>query len=522
MIAKGLAVLSAATTASAAITFSRTVEQIPSWASGTVSVEGSACKSTDKYGSNDCTLNWGSTYTIDADVTTTQALPTGTVALDLKIDGLIPFKASCKVCGENCTITVPVVKKTVSFYPGDCPIKAQTYKNNTPVTIPAAPSTLPKTSVKGTATLTDGSGATLAVLGVDASVDKSAAEAERLAMIDDINSKAETWTAGVNSRFAGAAVGVSKSLCGVKDGHADRLAEAVRAGRVVRVKASGRAIPSDFDSASNWPKCAKVINDIRDQSNCGCCWAFGSAEAASDRMCIATNASVEVPLSAEQLCFCSSYDGCGGGFPESAWDFIKSTGLVTGNQQKFTATGPNPDPFAGQGLCSAFSLPHCHHHGPQGSDPFPAEGASGCPSESSPSCPKKCDSDAKAPHNDFKSDKHSFSGSVATFDSADAIAESIMQSGPVTAAFTVYADFENYVSGVYKHTSGSQLGGHAVKIVGFGTTSAGVKYWKVANSWNPYWGEKGYFRIARGNNECGIEGQVVASAADAKWNVPTY
>ena len=35
-------------------------------------------------------------------------------------------------------------------------------------------------------------------------------------------------------------------------------------------------LPTDFDSATNWPHCAKIIGDIRDQSNCGCCWAFGA------------------------------------------------------------------------------------------------------------------------------------------------------------------------------------------------------------------------------------------------------
>merc|ERR1712176_1303389 len=39
----------------------------------------------------------------------------------------------------------------------------------------------------------------------------------------------------------------------------------------------------------------------------------------------------------------------------------------------------------------------------------------------------------------------------------------------------------------------------------------------IANSWNPYWGEKGYFRIKRGTNEGGIEDQAVASSPDAKW-----
>ena len=84
-----------------------------------------------------------------------------------------------------------------------------------------------------------------------------------------------------------------------------------------------------------------------------------------------------------------------------------------------------------------------------------------------------------------------------------------MQGGSVEVAFTVYSDFENYASGIYKHTGGSYLGGHAVKMVGWGTEN-GVDYWKIANSWNPYWGEKGFFRIVRGTNECGIEGTVSA------------
>ena len=43
-----------------------------------------------------------------------------------------------------------------------------------------------------------------------------------------------------------------------------------------------------------------------------------------------------------------------------------------------------------------------------------------------------------------------------------------MKDGPVEAAFTVYSDFENYKSGVYKSTSSKQLGGHAIRIVGWG------------------------------------------------------
>lgn len=70
------------------------------------------------------------------------------------------------------------------------------------------------------------------------------------------------------------------------------------------------------------------------------------------------------------------------------------------------------------------------------------------------------------------------------------------------------------------------LGGHAVKILGWVRNrrlrcsssheiplqgvDSGTAYWLVANSWNEDWGDQGYFKIKRGNNECGIEGQIVA------------
>jgi len=268
-------------------------------------------------------------------------------------------------------------------------------------------------------------------------------------------------------------------------------------------------IPESFDSETNWPACAKVIGDIRDQSMCGCCWAFAASSAASDRLCIATNASMMVPLSAQDVCFCASDDGCNGGDIESPWDYIKNSGAVTGGQ--YQGSGP-----FGEGLCADFSMPHCHHHGPQGDDPYPAEGKPGCPQQTSPSCPNTCDASAKAPHNNFAADKFNFDGEVISASGEQNIAEAILKGGPVETAFTVYADFANYVSGVYHHVSGSQMGGHAVRIVGWGVDK-GEKYWKIANSWNPHWGEKGYFRIRRGTNECGVEDQVTASSPNAKW-----
>jgi len=87
--------------------------------------------------------------------------------------------------------------------------------------------------------------------------------------------------------------------------------------------------------------------------------------------------------------------------------------------------------------------------------------------------------------------------------------QEIYQNGPVEAAFDVYEDFLTYKSGVYQHVTGSYLGGHAVKIMGWGIEQ-GLKYWLVANSWNANWGDKGFFKILRGVDECGIEDSISA------------
>merc|ERR1719478_1776198 len=224
------------------------------------------------------------------------------------------------------------------------------------------------------------------------------------------------WKAGKNTHFDGKRLSDVKSLCGVKS---DSLAEVLALPKAESTIAD-ESVPDSFDSATNWPMCAKVIGDIRDQSNCGCCWAFGGASAASDRLCITTKGKVQAPLSANEICFCASDDGCDGGFVAAPWNHIKKHGTVTGQQQKLTIKTTDPDPFANGGFCSKFPLPHCHHHGPVGNDPFPAEGAKGCPSEKSPKCPSKCDDDAKAPHNTFGK-KIKYTGHGANFANVAAI-----------------------------------------------------------------------------------------------------
>lgn len=108
------------------------------------------------------------------------------------------------------------------------------------------------------------------------------------------------------------------------------------------------------------------------------------------------------------------------------------------------------------------------------------------------------------------------------------IQEEIMKNGPVEATYWVFSDFvkkticllitftllfqKSYINGVYSRTTGSTfLGGHAVKIIGWGVDEeTRIPYWLVVNSWGTSWGSSGLFKIRRGTNECGIENEIVA------------
>lgn len=86
-------------------------------------------------------------------------------------------------------------------------------------------------------------------------------------------------------------------------------------------------LPENFNYQEKWPDCVK---EIRDQGNCGSCWAFAASEVLSERFCIASNNQINIVLSPQDLVSCDSNDrGCGGGFVKKSWDYIKKTGIVS-------------------------------------------------------------------------------------------------------------------------------------------------------------------------------------------------
>lgn len=61
---------------------------------------------------------------------------------------------------------------------------------------------------------------------------------------------------------------------------------------------------------------------------------------------------------------------------------------------------------------------------------------------------------------------------------------------------------------------GRAVGHHAVRVIGWGVEN-GLPYWLVANSWNTNWGDKGIFKILRGDNEVAFEMEFSAADLDS-------
>jgi len=304
-------------------------------------------------------------------------------------------------------------------------------------------------------------------------------------LIRSINgARTSTWKAGRNSRFEGATMKQARGLMGVK-----------KNGFKLPVKnVTVVDLPTSFDARTQWGAMCPTVLEVRDQSACGSCWAHGAVEAMSDRICIQSNGAKKVHLSVQDMNSCCDWCGmgCDGGDPGSAWQYWATEGVVDGGN--WTST---PD-----GSCSQYSLPPCEHHIPKGH-------YAPCPSNEypTPACPTTC-----ANGKSFSASKVVGASAYSVSSDPNAIATEIMTNGPVEVAFTVYEDFLTYKSGVYQYQSGQELGGHAVKMLGWGVEN-GTPYWICANSWNSDWGDGGFFKILRGQDECGIEDDVVGGMA---------
>lgn len=197
-----------------------------------------------------------------------------------------------------------------------------------------------------------------------------------------------------------------------------------------------------------------AVTPIKNQAQCGSCWAFSTTGSLEGAYAIATGDLVS--LSEQDLVSCDKVDnGCQGGLMDNAFKWIESNG----------------------GICAEADYPYTSGSGISGT------------------CKKTCQNAVTL--TGFED--------VPTKDE-NALAAAVAKQ-PVSVA--IEADkqaFQLYKSGVFTSaTCGTNLD-HGVLVVGYGT-EGGKQYWKVKNSWGATWGDEGFILIERGQNICGISQQ---------------
>lgn len=250
-------------------------------------------------------------------------------------------------------------------------------------------------------------------------------------------------------------------------------------------------LPKSFDARQRWPHCPS-IRTASNQGACGSCWAVAAAATLSDRFCIAVELQnhsdsrlLNLTLSSQELLDCDRRPagGCGGGQLDDAWRFLQSTGLPRESCVPYLHC---PDPLDSQcGLASKLDKVDVELDSSQ----------------------EKCKLDSCSNGQPMQFYKAGHVYAVSPPGDTQGMRQEIFSVGPIEVAFFVFSDFHSYSNGTYFRTPSAfgPLGGHAVRAIGWGLDSHTTEYWLVANSWGEAWGMKGFFRIRRGMNECGIE-----------------
>jgi len=244
---------------------------------------------------------------------------------------------------------------------------------------------------------------------------------------------------------------------------------------LAQVGSTGAAIaPCDANNC-NWAN-EGAVSAVKDQGQCGSCWAFSATEAVETSWFFknnGTSSAGKVPvLAPQQIVDCDKTDaGCNGGDTPTAYAYL------------FKAGGQEDE----------------------SSYPYTAKDGT-CKSDTSKF-------DAKF----TSSAKYNWGvtpcNTVATHacDSQDeaGLWTVVQTKGPMSICVDA-EPWQVYRSGIFNSDTckhGYYDLDHCVHLTGYGVES-GTKYWLVKNSWGTSWGEKGYIRIEYGSNLCGIADEV--------------
>lgn len=300
---------------------------------------------------------------------------------------------------------------------------------------------------------------------------------ERLALISKHNADPQaSWKAGVNE-FTDALPqelarrrGVSKAAL-----YGPRHRKATSWSASLANATAKRAAPRDGESI-DW-RTAGVVTPVKNQGNCGSCWAFGSVETMESAFALATGRLEE--LSEQQILDCTpnplecgGTGGCGGGTPSLAYAKIMEQG----------------------GLSSEWSYPYTSGHGAD---------APSCGFAKTTPPVAKLSGWVDLPTNELAP-----------------LLEAVLTVGPVAVNMDASAWFM-YESGVFNGCKTDRIDiDHVVELVGVGSDADFGDFWLLRNSWGTAWGEKGYIRIARASTIMCGEDEAPQDGVDCVLPVP--
>jgi len=269
---------------------------------------------------------------------------------------------------------------------------------------------------------------------------------------------------------------------------------------------AGRDVPESFDwrlhGGRNW-----VTPDVNQHipQYCGACWIHGTTAHLNDRLKIMRHAAFpDVMLSRQSLLNCvpgfndTAPPGCNGGESILIYDYLMETPVPDETCQIWKAKTDECVPY---NVCRNCDLPDGFlEAADRGEDTSSWDFEAGC---------------FAVPN---------FLGYQITEHGAVKGAENMMREiyarGPISCGMAApdpfmynYSEIAAKHEGVFFTTENNSDSDHVIEIAGWGVTNGGLEYWIGRNSWGTYWGQDGWFKIAKGINLYVVE-------ADCTWALP--
>lgn len=260
------------------------------------------------------------------------------------------------------------------------------------------------------------------------------------------------------------------------------------------LEALEKDLPEFFDGRKKWNG---LLSRSLNQGNCGACWSFSSTSSMADRFAIFSGGQIKFVASPSKPIVCDYH-------PTVA--DLSSQATI----RKLNET------FIKDGACHGNSLPesfeYLYVYGTTTLGCFPYTFANYTSSEKLPFCidllGEKLDHcPSGVPMQIFRVKMPYFVQRKEKRDTTDKdLMAEIYQRGPVSCGYVVYKDFmfpkdypNSWREGVYKHDAKVEeiMGGHAIVVVGWGTSKSGRGYWIIRNSWGEDWGDNGHFLMER-------------------------